>query len=191
MYPLPAGWAALWLCKVSGVHSVQGYCHPHFQSWSSVPQTYLPVLWSRPLFCLYKKIKNIKLITICSPHSQWLFLCINMRKQAWLMTNTAAEKTKLSSLTLVIIPVVWNWVLGRCPCQATHARCTWGLWVGIVGRGTQLAPGLGIKTGQEGRFGWLSTGRALGCNETTRCIRRVIKGLRMPSHFVTTHQVMD
>lgn len=75
---LPAGWAALWLCKVSGVHSVQGYCHPHFQSWSSVPQTYLPVLWSRPLFCLYKRIKNIKLIVLvvhtasdCFSASRW------------------------------------------------------------------------------------------------------------------------
>lgn len=76
VYVLPAGWAARWLCKVSGEHSVQGCCHPHFQSWSSAPQTYLPVLWSRPLFCLYRELKKQQktfhsLQTIAHTLTQW------------------------------------------------------------------------------------------------------------------------
>lgn len=54
MLDLPVGGAVRWLCKVSGVHSMQGCCNQHFPSWSSALQTYRPVLWSKPLFCLCK-----------------------------------------------------------------------------------------------------------------------------------------
>lgn len=172
VWVLPAGSAAQWLCKVSGVHSVQGCCHPHFRSWSIALQTYLPVLWSRPLFCLYKR-KIIIIISTIIKTFQWLQTVVHTltpaasdsQKGEHDLDNTGVENRETSLINSLILPVIWNWVLGRGPCQATHPRCAWGFWVGVVGLGTRLAPGFGIKTGQEGRFGWLSTCRALGCKE--------------------------
>lgn len=63
----------------------------------------------------------------------------------------------------VALPVVWNRVLRRHSCQTTDPCSAWGLWVGAVCLSPQLAPGLGIQTGQERGLGGLCGCRTLSC----------------------------
>lgn len=144
MLDLPVGGAVRWLCKVSGVHSMQGCCNQHFPSWSSALQTYRPVLWSKPLFCL------------CKGNDTNRSQNIHKEKKKWSLNSCKTPYT---------IPVIWYRILWRGPGQATDPCCAWGFWVGIVGLGSQFTPGFRIKTSQEGGFGRLSTCWALSCKE--------------------------